>query len=323
MKLLVTGGSGFIGRHLIEHMAAQGHEIANLDIAKPADESHAAYFQPCNIMDGAAVKACFQRFQPEAVVHLAARTDPAPGVPVEIYYAPITGGTQNILDAARSTPSVARVVVTSTQLVWRPECPAVGSEEYRPFADYGRAKMEMEKMTKAANLSCIWTIIRPVLIWGPWHIFYRDTLFRAIQKGYYFHPSGQSAVLALGYVKNIARQIGKLLQADSALVNQKTLYVGDGLFSLVDWINGYSQELTGHNIRYLPRSLIRLLALFGDLYQTVTKRRFVMDSVRYRNMTDDYTAPLEPTLQLLGPPEISLQQGIKETVAWARKYPGR
>jgi nucleoside-diphosphate-sugar epimerase len=304
-------------------MAAQGHEITNLDIAKPAEESQAAYFQPCNIMDGAAVQACFQRFQPEAVVHLAARTDPARDVPVEIYYAPITGGTQNILDAVRNTPSVARVVITSTQLVWKPGCQAVGSDEFRPFEVYGQVKMEMEKLTKAANLSCIWTIIRPVLIWGPWHTFYRDTLLRALQKGYYFHPSGRSAVLGLGYVKNAARQIDKLLQADGALVNQKTLYIGDGLFALVDWMNGYSQELTGHNIRYLPRSLIRLLALFGDLYQMVTRRRFVMDSDRYRNMADDYIVPLEPTLQLLGPPEISMQQGIKETVAWARKHPGR
>jgi nucleoside-diphosphate-sugar epimerase len=40
-------------------------------------------------------------------------------------------------------------------------------------------------------------------------------------------------------------------------------------------------------------------------------------------MTDDYIVPLEATLQLLGQPEISMQQGIKETVAWARKHPGK
>jgi nucleoside-diphosphate-sugar epimerase len=48
-----------------------------------------------------------------------------------------------------------------------------------------------------------------------------------------------------------------------------------------------------------------------------------MYSFRYRNMTDDYIVPLEATLQLLGQPEISMQQGIKETVAWARKHPGK
>ena len=64
-----------------------------------------------------------------------------------------------------------------------------------------------------ANVGCIWTIIRPVLIWGPWNTFYRDTVVRAMQKGYYFHPSGRSAVLGLGYVKNSVRQVDRLLHA--------------------------------------------------------------------------------------------------------------
>jgi nucleoside-diphosphate-sugar epimerase len=322
MRLLVTGGSGFIGRHLVEHMAAQGHEIANIDIVKPADESQGGHFQHCDILDAAAVKACFQRFQPDAVVHLAARTDLVHEGAVEPHYASITRGTQNILDAARSTPSVARVIVTSTQYVIRPGYKPSGPDDFSPLTIYGRAKMEMEKLTKAANLSCIWTIVRPVIIWGPWNCFYRDSMMRAMQKGYYFHPSGRSAVLGFGYIKNAVRQLDKLLQADGALVNRKVFYIGDGLFPLVDWMNGYSQQLTGHNIRFLPRSLVYVMARFGDLFEAVTGRKFVMYSFRYRNMTVDYSAPLEPTLQLCGPPEISMEQGIKETVAWARENPG-
>jgi GlcNAc-P-P-Und epimerase len=323
MKLLVTGGSGFIGTNLIEYMVSRGHEIANIDIAPPADESQAAYFQQCDILDGAVMKAAFQRFQPEAVVHLAARADISHKGPVEPYYASITAGTQNVLDAVQSTPSVARVLITSTQYVCRPGHKAAGWDDYNPHTVYGHAKMEMEKLTKEAHLRCIWTILRPVIIWGPCQTFYRDTLFRAMEKGYYFHPSGRSAVLGFGYIKNFVRQIERLLQAEGDLVNKKTFYMGDGLFPLIEWMNGYCQELTGHKVRYLPRSLIHLMALFGDLYEKVTGRQFIMYSFRYRNMTDDYIVPLEATLQLLGPPEFSMQQGIKETVAWARKHPGK
>jgi len=326
MKLLVTGGSGFIGTNLIEYMEARGHQIANIDIAKPADESQAAYFQHCDIMDGPGIKACFQRFQPEAVVHLAAFADVTAGPvdegPVEPRFISVTAGTQNVLDAVKSTPSVARVITTSTQYVCRPGHKIAGMDDYNPHSVYGEAKVRMEKLTKAAHLDCIWTIIRPTLIWGPWNVFYRDTLFRALKKGYYFQPSGPSAVRAFGYVKNSVQQIDKLLQAEGALVNKKTFYIGDGNIPLIDWMNGYCQELTGHNVRILPRSLIRGMAVFGDLYEKVTGRKFVMYSFRYHNMTDDYPAPFGETLQLVGQPEISLQQGIKETMAWARKHPG-
>jgi nucleoside-diphosphate-sugar epimerase len=322
MKLLVTGGSGFIGRNLIEHMAAQGHQIANLDILAPAKGVPAAQFEQCDILDAAGVKACFERFQPEAVVHLAARTDISHPGPVEPYYASITRGTQNILDAARATPSVRRLILTSTQYVCRPGYKPAGPEDWNPHTIYGEAKAQMEKLIRADNPRCIWTIIRPVIIWGQWNTFYRDTLMRAMQKGYYFHPTGKSAVLGFGYIKNSTRQIDRLLQLDGALVNQKTIYLGDGLFNLVDWMNGYSQELTGHNVRKFPRSLIRLMALFGDFYEKVTGRKFIMYSFRYRNMTDDYFTPLDATLQLVGPPEITMQQGVKETVAWARGHPG-
>jgi GlcNAc-P-P-Und epimerase len=322
MKLLVTGGSGFIGRNLIEYMAGQGHQLFNLDI-KEAPEGQPATFSRCDILDAPAVKLCFQRFQPEAVVHLAARVNLAQSGPVEPYYASVTRGTQNVLDAVKSTPSVGRVIVTSTQYVCRPGYQARGLDDYNPHTVYGEAKALMEKLTKAANLSCVWTLIRPVIIWGPWNFFYRDTLLRAMIKGYYFHPSGRSAMLDFGYIRNSVRQIEQLLRADPTLVDKKTFYLGDGLFPLVDWMNGFCQELTGHQIRRLPRGLIRALAWFGDGYEAVTGRKFIMYTFRYRNMTDDYIVPLEPLLELLGPSEISMAQGIKETVTWARQHPGR
>ncbi len=84
MKILVTGGLGFIGSAVIRRaLAMTGHEILNIDkityaaseaaLAEAARHPRYAFFR-ADITDGAAVRACFQRFQPDAVMHLAAET---------------------------------------------------------------------------------------------------------------------------------------------------------------------------------------------------------------------------------------------------------
>ena len=83
MKILVTGGLGFIGSAVIRRALATGHEILNVDkmtyaaseAALAGAERHPRYtFLRADIADGEAMRACFQRFQPDAVMHLAAET---------------------------------------------------------------------------------------------------------------------------------------------------------------------------------------------------------------------------------------------------------
>ena len=322
MKILITGGSGFIGTNLVEYMVANGHEVVNFDIKDPLEKKHAPYLFRGDIIDAAAVNACFNKFQPDAVVHLAARPD-LNGKTVEPYYAANTIGTKNLLDAIKSTPSVKRAIMTSTQYVCQPGYTPKSVDDYYAHTAYGQSKVETERLTKAANLNCVWTIIRPTIIWGPWNTFYRDALFSALEKRYYFQPSGRSCVQGFGYVGNMVRQIDKLLHMDAEKIHKKTVYIGDGLIPLYDWINGFSRELTGRNVMFLPRWFVYSLAKFGDVFEMVTGKKFLMYTFRYRNMTVDYPTPLDETLKLLGKPEISLEQGIKETVAWARQHPGK
>jgi hypothetical protein len=60
----------------------------------------------------------------------------------------------------------------------------------------------------------------------------------------------------------------------------------------------------------------------GDTITALTGKPFYINSSRYRSMINAYVTPMEKTYALLGPPNISLAQGVSETVAWLRSQPG-
>src|SRR5437868_14247926 len=120
MKLLITGGSGFIGTNAIEVFSNAGATILNYSLHPPLNPEHQQYWVKGDILNAAAVKAAFEKFQPDRVLHLAARAECDENTTVEDGYRVNTDGTQNVLDAIRGTRSVQRVIITSSQFVCGP-----------------------------------------------------------------------------------------------------------------------------------------------------------------------------------------------------------
>lgn len=111
MKILVTGGAGFIGSAVVRLAVSRGHEVVNLDaltyaaclenVAGAAD-SPLYQFAQIDIRDRAALEACFSEHRPDAVMHLAAEShvDRSIDGPADFIDTNITG-TFNMLEAAR------------------------------------------------------------------------------------------------------------------------------------------------------------------------------------------------------------------------------
>lgn len=112
MKILVTGGAGFIGSAVVRRAVAQGFEVVNLDalrysanldnVAEVAG-SHLYAFEEVDICDGPAVRRALARHQPDAIMHLAAEShnDRAIEDPLSFVRTNVMG-TAELLDAARS-----------------------------------------------------------------------------------------------------------------------------------------------------------------------------------------------------------------------------
>jgi len=322
MNILLTGGSGFIGTNFIDQFSKLGHTITNYSLHPPLDPQQKQYWIEGDIMRPEALRSAFGQSKPTHVLHLAARAECDENTTVEKGYKVNTEGTQNVLDAIKATPSVERVIVTSSQFVCGPGRLPKSDTDYFPATIYGESKAISEKLTRAANLPVTWTIIRPTNIWGPWHMRYRREFWRVVERGLYVHPGRQPVIRCYGYVRNIIDQIRKIFEAPPEVVHGKTIYVGDRPTNLFDWVNGFSKALTGKPVRIVPRALMRALALAGDITSRLTGKPFLINSSRLRSMTTEYNTPIAETFDLLGENPCSLEQGITETAEWLRSYKG-
>jgi len=317
MRIVCTGGSGFIGTHLIDHLLRSGFELLNIDIAEPKKKEHLNYWRDCNILDVDRLGSLFTAFQPSHVVHLAARAT-MEGKSLSDFR-DNTVGTANLLEIIKKTPGISRVIITSSQHVRKPGSGLPRTDlDFAPHGFYGESKVITEKVTREACLTCGWTIIRPTTIWGPCHPYLPGGLWKWMRKGLYIHPGNDPVIRSYGYVKNIAWQISKLLSAPQSVVHGKVFYLGDEPMRQVDWINAFSNALIHRDVFQFPKELIHLLAYAGDVAGWVGIR-FPMDSLRYFNLTTTNPVPITPVIHALGLPPYSLQAGVEETVKWLKE----
>jgi UDP-glucuronate 4-epimerase len=129
MRILVTGGAGFIGSHLVEKLLATGHEVSILDDfndyydpqIKRANISGVAgevSIHRIDLRDGNAVNLLFHREKFDAIAHLAARAGVRPSISQpQLYYDTNVSGTLHLLEAARQT-GVERFIFASSSSVY-------------------------------------------------------------------------------------------------------------------------------------------------------------------------------------------------------------
>jgi len=319
MKILITGGSGFIGTNLLENLLKHDIDHLNVDKTQPKISKHIHNWIDCNLLDYNKLYHIFEDYKPSYVLHLAARTDIL-GKTINDYR-DNTNGTANLLKAIKLTNSIEKIIITSSQFVHQFHGNPQSDEEFFPYTIYGESKVITEKLTRQADLKCQWTIIRPTNVWGPWHSRYPKEFWKIISDGKYIHPDKKNVIRSYGYVYNVIDQIEKLFSLPEKMVNKNVFYLGDPPIYLIDWVNGFSKALIGRDARKVFPSIVYLLGLFGDLV-SLAGINFPITRSRYKSMTSSNPAPMEKTINLLGNPKYNLNEAIEQTVIWLKeKYP--
>jgi UDP-glucose 4-epimerase len=172
-RVLVTGGAGFIGSHLVELLTAHGSEVSVLDdLSRGRREwvPRSCRLYQADIRDQQEVLRVVQQAAATSVVHLAALhfipdVDDAP----ELAWGINVGGTENLLTALRAVPP-ARLLFASTAAVY-PDVAGPASETLRPnpVDFYGSTKLEGERLAQSfhAETGVDCTIVRIFNVIGP------------------------------------------------------------------------------------------------------------------------------------------------------------
>jgi len=314
MRCLVTGGSGFIGSHLVDALVEAGHQVANLDLkAPPYDAKHASW-HAVDLLDLPAVEALVVNFAPDVIFNLAAVADIDLGAEA---MRPNTEGLRHLIGAARKLSVIPRIVHTSTQLVVAPGHHPSGPRDYEPYTVYGESKAEAEEILWKEADDLVWVILRPTTIWGPRHPSFDRTILKYLERRWYLLPTGIDPIRSYGYVASVVSQFLAAATLPAKRIDHQVFYAGDAPIRSSTWLDGFSRALSGHPVRRIPGAALRLLATLGSMSKRLGGPAPI-DRGRLYRMTTDYPVPMEATFAVLGSGPFSMEQGIAETSAWLR-----
>ncbi len=316
VRLLITGGSGFIGTNVVEYYLSGGAEVVNFDIAPPKNPVHESYWKNVNLLDLESLRAEMDSFSPSHIIHLAAQTGTIDRRRTIEDYATNFRGVTNMLEVSKDIHSLERIIFTSSMGVCRIGYQPQSEIDYCPVTLYGKSKMLGEKVIRqAGTLPYSWVIVRPTGIWGPWFDTAYYALFKLIRSGLYVHPGGVNTNYLLGFVGNTVYQLDKLLQASRNEVHGKTFYLADyPSLNIREWTNLVQKVFGARRIHEIPMWTLKSMATIGDAVKLLGWEYPPLSSSRLKNMLTSFGFDLDPIITENQPYE--LEEAVQITVNW-------
>jgi len=231
MKVLVTGGGGFLGSAICRHLKARGDEVTAYQ-RSAANElaSLGISVVQGDITDAELLTAASKGI--DGIIHTAAKAGLS--VRYDDYFAPNVTGTENVLDACRRN-GIKKLVFTSSPSVTHSDGDIEGGDESLPYPEtynspYPETKALSEKLVMAANDADLHTVsLRPHLVWGPGDNHLLPKLLERAKGGKLKLP-GPEKLIDTVYIDNAASAhllaLDKL-ETDPDTVGGKTYFISN------------------------------------------------------------------------------------------------
>lgn len=271
MRILVTGGAGFIGSHLVSHLLSDGHVVAVVDNFDPFYSSvikhsnlkehlHNPSFRlyEADISEKSALELVLAGETFDVIVHLAAKAGVRPSIDKPLAYQQVNvGGTLNLLEWARNNGKPKFIFASSSSVYGsNPNVPWKEDDlDLRPISPYASSKIAAESYgrTYAHLFGLSFIALRFFTVYGP-----RQRPDLAIHK--FFEAIYSNKPITLfgdGYTRRDYTFIGDILKGISAAINK-------------DWTAGTFEAINLGNSDTIPlKDLI-------DEIQLVAERKAIL-----------------------------------------------
>lgn len=318
MKILVTGGSGFVGSNLINLLKKdKTNELLSID--KKPSHWHGGVTQQVNIVDDDALQGI--DFSADTIIHLAAehRDDV---YPKSLYDEVNVQGTENIIRFAEAKQCKTIVFFSSVAVYGFAELGTDEKGKINPFNDYGRTKwLAEQKLTQWFDSSPdkhTLIIVRPTVIFGPRNRGNFFNLINQVNKNKFLMVGSGKNKKSLAYIDNIVEFVNhciKLPKGNSYLYNYVDQPESDMNHIINTIYRGLDKTLPGIRVPYFIASAA---AVIFDTVAKFTKRNFPISHIRIKKFcanTSFNTSIAETGFK----PLCSVEDAIIETVKFEFK----
>ena len=299
MKILVTGGAGFIGSNIVDELIEKKHKVVivdNLATGNIKNVNKKAKFYKVSVCDKKKIDDIFKNEKIDIVIHHAAQLDVRKSVEDPCFDADVNiKGALNILEACKNT-KVKKIIFASSGGTIYGECGSKAPDEKafaNPLSPYGVAKLSVEHYIKAysALYGLKYTILRYANVYGP-----RQDV------------NGEAGVVAIF--------IGKMSK------NEDVFIFGDGK-QLRDYV--YVKDVVSANIKSLTKGNNEVINIGTNKTTSVTKlaaelskimnykKKPVFKPKRNGELFKSFLNISKAKKVLNWKPDITISQGLKYT----------
>ena len=320
MKILITGGSGFIASHCYAPLLAAGHEIVNCDLIDPPPQARGATFVRSDVRDRVGLRRAMTGC--DAVLHLAAAHHDF-GI-AEQTFLDVNAAGAEVICQAMDDQGITKLCFYSTVAVYGSASPPHHEDAaVAPISPYGSSKLAGETVfrrwsERGGGRCCL--VIRPTATIGARHFANMYSLIRQIDSGRFWPVGKGQNIKSLAYVEN-------LVEATIALwLEEAPAGPPFDIYNYVDKPDLTSAEIVATIHEALgrrpprigvPYPLAMALALPFDLAVAMSGRNLPISRERIRKLATAETRFEAEKVRATGfRPRVSLETGLTRMVQW-------
>ena len=295
--ILVTGSSGFIGRHLCYALKEFGYRISCLDRSNIL--GHDRYL--INLLDAKAVGELIGELQPDFVVHLAAnKTRSFDKESFRSTYDSNVHSAWNVIDACIGLPNFRRFIFFgSCEEYGLTAVPYFESQKAEPLSPYGLSKLTITQILGALFKSRGFRslVLRPSIVYGPGQEegMFIPSLIQALFNGNPYAMTKGEQLRDFIYVDDVVRGVLKAIQADED-IDGNVINIASGVsFRIKDVVDIVLEEM--------PKSTVNFVNLGAIPYRELEQMQYAVSAAHAQ--------------EILGwQANTGLRDGLRKTINW-------